>query len=350
MITKLVLGAALVTGAIALSACGRSESHSLNEAVRRTVDIRVATPGAERVAYELPGELVSRDRIELATKVAGRVLHIPVKEGMRVKRGDLLVELDVPELQSAWAQSQATEAAARANADASEHQAERFRRLAASQVVTARDLELVEVATAGAKASYAQAKSASDMNRKNLEYAVLRAPRDGVIVEKKINPGDLVLPGATLLIMEDSDNLEVRATLPVEMERGIAPGDSAFLVSSLDPSAPVPAVVDRVSPNADDHVIVAYFNASRLRAPTGTFVKVTLFSRDHATSLRLPESAILHRGPLTGVFAVRDGRAVLRWLRLGEDSSIAAGLAAGDSFLVAPPADLEDGDRVEAAR
>ena len=350
MITKLLLATGLVTGTFAFSACGKSESHPGTEGGRRAVAIQVATPLAERARHDIPGELVSHDRIDLATKAAGRVLHIPVNEGMSVRRGDLLAELDVPELQSAWAQSQATEAAARANADASVRQAERFRRLAASQIVTARDLELAEVSASGAQALYAQAKSASEMNRRNLDYAVLRAPRDGVIVEKKVNPGDLVLPGVPLLIMEDAGDLEVRATLPAEMGRTIAPGDSALLESAFDAPRTVPTVVDRVSPSADDHVIVAYFKAPGLRAPTGTFVKVTLLGQRDETALRVPETALVHRGPLTGLFAVRDGRAVLRWLRLTADSRVAAGLAAGDSFVVTPPADLEDGDPVEAVR
>jgi RND family efflux transporter MFP subunit len=350
MITRIVLATALLTsGSLGLSACGKGESHLPGDAARRRVEIAVAAMQSERARFDIPGELVSHDRIELATKAAGRVLSIPVKEGMSVRRGDLLVELDVPELRSAWAQSKATEEAARANAEASQRQAERFRRLAASQVVTTRDLELAEVSAASARAVYAQAQSASEMNRHNLGYAVLRAPRDGVIVEKKASPGDLILPGVPILILEDLGDLEVRATLPAEMQRAIAPGDSALLTASLAAGS-VPTVVDRVSPSADDHVIVAYFKAPGLRAPTGTFVKVTLLGRDTETVLRVPERALLHQGPLTGVFAVRNGRAALRWLRFAADARVAAGLAAGDSFVVVPPADLEDGDLVEAAR
>ena len=349
MITKIGFITLLLAGALAtLSSCSKSESTPSSEVVPRNVEIAVAAPQSERARYEIPGELMSHDRIQLATKAAGRVLRVAVQEGSPVRRGDVLVELDVPELQSAWAQSKATEEAARANAEASDRQAERFRRLAESQVVTERDLELVLVSAASARAVYAQAKSASDMNQRNLEYAVLRAPRDGVIVEKKASPGDLILPGVPVLILENPSDLEVRATLAAEVAGSIAPGDSAWIASPLGGSLPFATVVDRVSPSADDHVIVAYFKASGLAARTGTFVKVTLFGRETDDALRLPESALVHRGPLTGVFSVRDGRAVLRWLRVTSDSRVAAGLAQGDSFIVAPPADLQDGDRVEA--
>ena len=66
--------------------------------------------------------------------------------------------------------------------------------------------------------------------------------------------------------------------------------------------------------------------------------------------LRVPESARILRGPLTGVFVVEEDRAVLRWLRLTDDGRVAAGLVAGDRIVLAPPADLADGDRVQAGR
>jgi RND family efflux transporter MFP subunit len=340
----------LIAASLGLSSCGKSDSEPATATPRRSLAIAVVAARSERSRYETAGELLARDRIEVATKAAGRVLDIPVQEGMRVHRGDVLVRLDVPELQSAWEQSHATEAAAQASATASERQAERFRRLAASQVVTPRDLELAEVSAAGAQAAYAQARAASEMNRQNLAYAVLRAPRDGVIVEKKVDPGDLVLPGVSLLTLEDPRDLEVKTTLPAEVANGIAPGDSAWLASSLSGTTPIRTVVDRVSPGADGHAIVAFLKAGSLRAPSGTFVRVTLFGGAEEQALRLPESALLRRGSLTGVFAVRDGRAALRWLRLTTDARIAAGLAPGDSFVVLPPADLQDGDLVDALR
>ncbi len=166
---------ALVALAFGAASCGRGESAPAKEE-KASVRVRAEAiaPASERARMELSGELVARDRIDVATKVAGRIVELPVTEGTVVRRGDVLARLDSPELASALAQSKAAEQAARLNAEMSERQAERFRRLAASEVVTARDLEIMEVAAAGAKAGHEQALAMATMSRQNLDYAVLR--------------------------------------------------------------------------------------------------------------------------------------------------------------------------------
>jgi RND family efflux transporter MFP subunit len=354
MITRFRVSASILIGTsltLAAVSCGPGkESGIAGDAVLRPVRVNLVSTSRERVRIDLAGELVSHDRIQIATKVAGRILELPVTEGTSVRRGQVLARLDSPELQSAFAQSRAAEEAARLNAEVSVRQAERFRRLAAGQVVTARDLEMTEVAAAAALATHAQAKAMSEMSRENLEYAVLRAPHDGVVVRRTANPGDLALPGQPVLVMEDDGDLEVRVTLAAEIGWPIAPGDSASLIVALGNPSPVPATIDRVSPSADGHAILAYVKAAGLRAPTGSFVRVSLFGPESLESIRVPEESLVRRGPLTGAFLVREGRAVLRWLRLTPDGRLAAGLAPGDSLVVTPPADLEDGDRVEAIR
>jgi len=348
MSASILLGIAF---GFAVSSCGPGkESAPAGHAARRAVRVDLVSNRRERARIDLAGELISHDRIQIASKVAGRILEIPVVEGTVVRRGQVLARLDSPELQSAVAQSEAAEEAARLNAETSLRQAERYRRLAAGQVVTARDLEVTEVAAAAAQAAHTQARSMSEMSRRNLEYAVLRAPHDGVVVRRTANLGDLALPGQPVLVMEDDGNLEVRVTLAAEISWSIAPGDSASLTTTLGDRAPVPAVVDRVSPSADGHAILAYLKAEGMRAPTGSFVRASLFGPESRDAVRVPEAALVRRGPLTGVFLVREGRAVLRWLRFAPDGGVAAGIAPGDSLVAAPPADLEDGDFVEAVR
>lgn len=346
-----VTSMALVALALGAASCGRGDSAPAKEE-KASVRVRAEAiaPASERARMELSGELVARDRIDVATKVAGRIVELPVTEGTVVRRGDVLARLDSPELASAVAQSKAAEQAARLNAEMSERQAERFRRLAASEVVTPRDLEMMEVAAAGAKASHEQARAMATMSQQNLDYAVLRAPRDGVVVRRFARAGDLALPGQPVVAMEDPGSLEIRITLPAEAQWPVAPDDSASVTVTLTGDTAYPAVVDRVTPGADRHTIEAYLRADGVRAPSGSFVRATLFGAGNDDALRLPAEALVRRGPLTGVFLVQDGRAALRWVRLAADGRVTAGIASGSSVILAPPADLEDGDAVEVAR
>ena len=140
----------------------------------------------------------------------------------------------------------------------------------------------------------------------------------------------------------------MQITLPAELGWPLEPGMPATIEGPGD-GEPVNTVVDRVVPGARRHTIEAYLVADSLVAPTGTFVGAILHGGDSVAVLRVPEEARVRRGPLTGVFAVHDGRAMLRWLRLDGAGRVLAGIAPGDSLILAPPADLQGGDRVDAS-
>ena len=185
------------------------------------------------------------------------------------------------------------------------------------------------------------------MSEQNLAYAELRAPHDGVVVRRLARAGDLATPGRPLLIIEDTEGREVRVTLPAGMAWPVASGDAAEIILAKDGQA-VSAVVDRVTPTADRHTIEAFLHSDDLVARSGTFVKAVLLG-EPVSALRVPREAQLRRGPLTGVFVVHEGRASLRWIRLSADGQVLAGLSPGDSIILAPPADLENGDPIEVA-
>ncbi len=339
---------ALAMGAAACSQGNGAPSHDSGPPV--PVSVRVAAYDHEPSRIDLSGELVARDRVEVASKIAGRITDLPVTEGTPVRAGDVLARLDSPELASALVQSQAAEDAARLARETAERQAARMKRLAAEDVVTPHDLEMAEVAAAGAVAAHERARSMTEMSRRNLDYAVLRAPRSGVVVKRLARAGDLATPGRPLVVIEDPAALEVRVTLPAELRFPVAPGAKALVEGPLAGGGPVPATVSRVTPGAESHTLEAYLQVDGLSAPSGSFVQATVFGPDSVRALRVDDDAVVRRGPLTGVFIVRDGRAALHWIRLAGDGEVLAGVAPGDSVIAAPSADLEDGDRVEVAR
>lgn len=340
-----------VAAAIGLSACGRGNSTPAHDdGPPVAVAAVVMADRAEPSRLDLSGELVAQNRMEIASKIAGRITGIPVTEGTVVQAGDVLARLDSPELASGLVQAQAAEEAARVNADNAQRQAARMRRLVAGQVVTPHDVEMAEGAAAGAVAAHERAKAMVDMSRRNLDYAVLRAPARGVVVRRLARAGDLATPGRPLVVLENPADLEVRVTLPAEMAWPVHPGDRAEVRSALDDGNARPATVNRVTPGADRHTIEIYLRPEGLEAPSGSFVRTTLFAADSVDALRLPDGALVRRGPLTGAFLVHDGHASLRWLRLGPEGRVEAGLSPGDTVIAAPPATLEDGDPVEVTR
>lgn len=308
-----------------------------------TVEIRLIT---EPSRLELAGEARSRNRIEIASKVSGRIVELLVTEGSRVARGDLLLRLDAPELTSALAQARAMEEVAHLEWMTATRQAERYRRLATGEVVTARDLELALVAEAGARARYERARAATEMNERNLGYAELRAPRNARVVGRRVREGDLANPGQSLLVLEDDSTPEVRVTLPAHLKWPVIAGDRAEIRLISDPDRVIAAAVDRISPSADNYTFEIFLNADGLDVPTGTFVRAVLLG-EPTEVIRIPDHALVKRGPLTGVFVVQEGRAVLRWLRMAPDGRVSAGLSPGEHVILNPPSLLEAGQPVE---
>lgn len=339
----------ILSSPLALAACGNDEGSASSRRDRpvHSVQAMVLEPNTEPARLEVTGEVAARNRVEVASKVAGRIVEIPVTEGTPVEAGDLLVRLDAPELVSALAQARAGEEAARLEYETAQRQAERYRRLAEGEVVTSRDLELALVAESGARASYERARASREMNERNLTYAQLRAPHKGVVVRRLARAGDLATPGRALLVIEDTERREVRVTLPAGLAWPVSAGDRAE-ISLVTRDETLRAMVDRVTPTADRHTIEAFLHAEGLDVPSGTYVKAVLLG-EPVTALRVPPEAQLRRGPLTGVFTVQEGRASLRWVRLTTDGRVQAGLSPGDSVVLAPPADLENGDRIEVS-
>jgi multidrug efflux system membrane fusion protein len=273
------------------------------------------------------GTLVARNRIVISARGSGRVLELPVTESSRFRAGDLLVRLDAPEIEAAVDRALAAETAAGAALEVAERQAERMTRLAEKQVVTPRDRELAELALRDAEAGLAQAKAVRAAAERELSYAVVRAPRDGVVVRRPVRVGDLASPGMTLLVLEGESAPEVRATLPADLDVPLDPG--ADVRVRFADGEEFEGTLDRVEPSADLHTRVVYVSVPETGRPTGTFVQVAFPVPRGEPALHVPPGSLVVRGPLRGVFVVREDRAVLRWLRLD--------------------ADLRDGSRVEVA-
>jgi RND family efflux transporter MFP subunit len=340
------MAALLAAGA---QSCGKSQGSSNHDAgPALTAKVVTIQSTMEPDRYEVVGQVVARNRVEVASKIAGHIAALPVTEGSRVKKGDLLARVDAPELLSALAQAQSAEDAARLEWETAQRQAERYRRLAKGEVVTPRDLELAISAEAGANANYERAKALREMSERNLSYSELRAGSPGVVVQRMVREGDLATPGRTLLVMEETGAPEVRITVPAQSGARLAPGSPAEILSDPEGSAAVSAVVDRVTPSAVNHTLEAFLRGDGIPERRGTFVTVALFG-DSVKAIRVPPEALVHRGPLSGVFVVRDGRAALRWLRLGSGGRVEAGLSPGDSVVVAPPATLESGRLIQVA-
>jgi RND family efflux transporter MFP subunit len=304
-------------------------------------------PVAVRLAGATAGDTVALyaaslgpvHRATISTRLAATVQKVLVTEGTRVKRGQLLVTLSNGEVQAQVAAS----ATALANATAYER---RISELAGQRAATPVELE-------AAQAQRAQAAAALAGTRASLAYTQLRAPFDGIVQARRVSVGDFVGPGQPLVEIEGVD-MEVQATLSEEETGSLHIGQRIkFEADGHHGEAEITAL----TPGGDAlshrralraRIVGGPSELSDLRA--GAFARIHVPGGPQSSLRRIPRSALVQRGDLTGVFVAENGRARLRWLSIGEtsgsDVSVRAGLSPSEAVIDAPGS-LRDEQAVE---
>jgi RND family efflux transporter MFP subunit len=359
MTTKTMKVVLLLAAALGAAGCGGShDGTAVDNAPDMTVQAAVAVAAPETVPsmFEVTGSAEPWRRVAPGTKLMGRIAEVPVREGDRVRKGQLLARLDARDLQAAVDQARAALAMAEASHENARVHHERLADLHSRGSVTDKNLE---DGTAGARVGAAgveQARANLSAAEVMLDYAAVRSPIAGWITSRSVEAGNMAAPGAPMFVVEDLSRIKVTMQVPEGDVVGITPGDPVEVridVLDLD----LEAVVDRVVPTGDPasrtyQVQVVVDNSSGT-IKSGMFVR-TRFRGENREALLVPGSAVVSRGQLTGVFAVAEnGLARLRWVRAGRIDSaggqveILSGLSVGERYLTDPPAGLVDGARVQ---
>ena len=286
----------------------------------------------------VPATVSAVDHAVLATRVSARIAELTVAEGARVKRGDVLVRLSDADVR-------ATLKAAESQREVAESQVRRVQALREANAATATEVDAAMTARADALARVEAARA-------TVADTVLRAPFDAVVQRKWVSRGQLVSPGAPLLEL-DGTVLELTGTLSETEAAGLmVNAEVPFRVGTAEGTATIVAL----SPGGDP---LSHRSPFRARpASGGPALRSGDFGRIGVKGAggprrAVPRTAVVQRGDLSGVFVVADGRAALRWLRLGESEGdqlpVLAGLAPGDR-VIDTPGNVRDGQRVEVTQ
>lgn len=373
---------AIVWAALGLAGCGeRIEPGRVEESaavIRAAVETARAAP--EPVAFEAAGTVESEVSGLIAAKTPGTVTEVRVREGDRVRRGDLLVLVDprqadarVREAEAALAAALRAAEAARAGRDAAASAAalaeatwSRYRQLWAKEATSRQEYEEIEARrlqaeaerrradeiAAAAAEGVRRAEAALALARAAAADARLTAPYDGLVAARLVEPGELAAPGKPLLRLEMEGGLRVAVHLPEAAASAAVPGAAVRVEAG---GASHRGVIERASPAADptSRTVLVKIRLEREAAlRPGAYVRVAV-PRGAAPRVAVPVTALLRRGQLTGLFVLDDsGIARFRLVRtapLGEDrAAVLSGLAEGERYVVEPPAALADGMRVES--
>ncbi|MBZ5615091.1 MAG: efflux RND transporter periplasmic adaptor subunit [Acidobacteriia bacterium] len=318
---------------------------------------------------EAVGTVRAAETSQLASQMMGNIVELRAHEGDRVRRGQVLAVIDDAQPRAAVDRATAAESAAGQEVTASDSDLalaqstlQRYQNLYDKKSVSPQEFDEVkaryQAALAhrdSARAGQAQAKAALAQARTSFSYTRILAPFDGVIIEKKADPGTLASPGLPIFTIEGLGHYRLEATVNENDLRYVKMGEQVPVVVDALGTADLKGKVAQIVPAADPgsrSFLVKVELPADAHLRSGLFGRAQ-FSRGKRPSLLIPQTAIVVRGQLQGVYVLDPTKvANLRYVTLGSitgaEVEVLAGLQEGER-VVANPSGLDlSGKRIEA--
>jgi RND family efflux transporter MFP subunit len=344
--------------------------------------VSLVFPSQPLTTLNASGYVVAQRKAAVASKGTGRLEFLAVEEGSRVRKGQLIARLENADLQAAAGQAEAALNTARANLNQVRAEIkndrlryDRYQRLVQSKAIAQSDFDSTEAklnqalaAEAAAVSQIKAAEAALQATRVALEYTLIRAPFDGVILTKNADVGEVVAPfgssvnaKAAVVTMADMGSLIVEADVSeINLEK-VRVGQPCEITLDAFPEERFPGEVHMIVPTAD-------------RSKATVLTKIKFLKKDERVLPEMSAKAAFLTRPLAGgekpklgvnpgVLVTRKGNnfafllngdtvreiPVTKGAPLADLVEIISGLKAGDKVVLNPPQGLKDGKRVKVA-
>lgn len=311
---------------------------------------------APRAAGELPlaeVRLLRRPRYEtavgtvrpvhetaVASKLLAKVIEVNVKAGQVVSRDEVLVRLDDADLQARLKQAEAALAAAKSAHDQASADYKRAQQLVASRTISRAEYDKFEAAFRTTSAEVERAEQAVKEAQVLLDYATIRAPMSGIVIDKRVEVGDTVSPGQVLLTLYDPTRMQMVVTVRESLAERLQVGQKIrgrLEALKYDCEATVSEIVPEAQA-ASRSFTVKVTGPCPPGVYSGMFGRIFIPLEDEEI-VAVPAAAIFKVGQLDMVDVVVDGTVRRRSIQLGrkldQDYEVLAGLTVGEKVVLA---------------
>lgn len=326
--------------------------------------VAVIAPSATALTptLELPGRLEAYSRAPIYARVSGYVKGWYVDIGAKVKAGQLLADIEAPDLDQQLIQARADLASQQASAELSAATLERRKTLLSSNFVSKQEIDERSADLANKRA----AVKSGEANVNRLEaltgFKKIVAPFDGVVTARNTDVGALINAGAStgpaMFVVSDITKLRVYADVPQSYVPMIRMGGKAEITMPGYADRKFQATVETSSQSVDastgtTRMQLALDNPDGQLMP-GSYANVRMSLERGAAPLHIPASALIFNQDGLRVATVNaEDRVVFKPVviarDLGRNIELASGLSANDRVVIAPPDGIVDGDKVRVA-
>jgi RND family efflux transporter MFP subunit len=307
----------------------------------------------------LPGQLIPFNEVNIFPKVNGFVKQLFVDRGSIVKKGQLLVILEAPEMESQLEAANSQYVQAQADAEASKEKYDRLKE-AAKEPGSVSPLDLDD-ASSQMKASEAKAqaqRSNVEAVRTMLGYLKIYAPFDGMIIQRNVSPGALVAPGKTgdqpILILQDIHKMRLTVDIPEDYVDKVDLNCPVTFIFNAMPGQEHTAKISRSANSLgsmqQEAIEIDVLNENGQLKP-GMYAEVKIPMLSGAKSLLVPNTAIIRSTEHEYVIKDSSGRASLVNIKEGlisnDSTEVFGNLKANDKVLVHASDEIKQGDNIQ---
>lgn len=308
-------------------------------------------------ALSFVGNLEPVDKATIVPDISGKLWKIYVDVGDRVKKGQVLAELDHRHIDLQLEQAKAGFEVAKANLNDAKTNYMRMEKLYKENAISSQQFEKVKLAYELAQSQFQQAHAALNLAQYQQDVSIMKAPFDGIIVERLAEEGDVINPmmgsfgsrGGVLVLMNFS---KIKVDLDVSEKdiSHIKKGQIAYLEVSSIPNKKFKGEVTIVNLAADSmtktfKVRTEFENPDLLLKP-GTFGTVTIVTEAKKNVLAIKKEGLVENA----VFVVENGKAFKRIVKIGIANNthieVIEGLKEGDVYISSGVLGLKEGSKV----
>ncbi|HEX6464536.1 MAG TPA: efflux RND transporter periplasmic adaptor subunit [Vicinamibacterales bacterium] len=358
-----LLIAAVLTAAWGIAGRARTMTELTRETREMSVTtVAVTTPSHGSAAEDvtLPGTIQPYTDAAIFARTSGYLKKRYADIGSRVKTGQVLAEIDTPEIDQQLMQARADLATAHANEKLAKTTADRYEELIKTDSVSRQDLDN---ATGAYEAKQAATASADANVRRLLElerFKTIYAPFDGVITARNTDIGALIGSGSSakeLFHIASMTRVRIFVNVPQPFARAAQPNTAADIEVQELPGRKFAGRVSRtaqaIDPGSRTLLVEIDLDNPRGEILPGSFAQVHLKIPTDATTFRLPVNTLMFRSEGLRVAVVKNGAVVLVPITIGRDFGstveVVSGLTGAESVVVNPPDSLAEGQSVSVA-
>jgi RND family efflux transporter MFP subunit len=305
--------------------------HGRTATVRIVVQPRIeSASGTVRAVHE----------IGIGAKLLARVVAIPLKAGQEIHAGDVLTRLDDADLLAKLRQANAAVASAEAVYGQTAADQKRYAELTKTRTVSHEEYEKVDAAFRTAKAELLRTQEAVNEANAALQWATIRSPIDGTVIDKRVEVGDMVTPGQLLVTIYDPKRMQLVANVRESLAHQLALGQQ-IEVQLEGMGKQCHGTISEIVPEAQPASRTCQIKVTGPCPPnvySGMFGRVLIPLPEKERVLVIPRQAVRRVGQLELVDVVDAGRVERRAIRLGravgDDVETLSGLREGEAVVL----------------